>query len=112
MGDVDSVRGYSERETANDVGRRYSLEAYGPDFGWRLGSDWRARGFAFLDAARGHDNPSERGLGNKLGSFRIGARANRGKSFAIRLDAARVTDTPERDSKATRVSTSPALTVF
>src|SRR5882762_6832407 len=31
MGGADSVRGYYERETASDVGRRFSLEGYGPD---------------------------------------------------------------------------------
>src|SRR5947199_213538 len=56
MGGADSVRGYYERETASDVGRRFSLEGYGPDFGSWIGSTWRARVLAFADAARGHDN--------------------------------------------------------
>jgi len=90
MGGLDSVRGYYERETSNDVGRRFSLEGYGPDFGARIGSTWRARALVFYDAARGHDNAPERGPENKLGSFGVGLRANQGKSFAFRLDAARV----------------------
>jgi len=91
MGGADSVRGYYERETANDLGRRVSLEGYGPDFGPRFGSNWRARALVFADAARGHDNLPG-GPANKLGSFGFGVRANQGKAFAFRLDAARVTE--------------------
>jgi len=91
MGGADSVRGYYERETASDVGRRFSLEGYSPDFGSRIGSTWRARALVFYDAARGHDNIPERGPENKLGGFGLGLRANQGKAFAFRLDVARVT---------------------
>ncbi len=90
MGGADSVRGYYERETASDIGRRFSLEGYGPDFGSWIGSTWRARALVFYDAARGHDNVLERGPENNLGSFGLGVRANQGKSFAFRLDVARV----------------------
>jgi len=107
MGGADSVRGYYEREAANDKGQRYSLEAYGPDFGARLGKDWRVRALLFTDAARGKDNLPARDQTNpdsKLGSFGLGVRANQGKSFAVRLDAARVTqDIPTRKSGESRV---------
>jgi len=56
MGGVDSVRGYYEREVANDIGWRLSLEAYSPDFGTWFGKTWRARALVFADAARGHDS--------------------------------------------------------
>jgi len=92
MGGADSVRGYYERETASDVGRRFSLEGYGPDFGSWVGSTWHARALLFVDAARGHDNEPPRGPENRLGSFGLGVRASQGKSFAFRLDAARVTE--------------------
>ena len=104
MGGADSVRGYYERETASDIGRRFSLEGYGPDFGARMGSNWRARALVFADAARGHDNVLERGPENKLGSFGLGLRANQGKSLAFKLDAARVTqDAGTRIKGDTRV---------
>lgn len=104
MGGADSVRGYYERETANDNGQRYSLEAYAPDFGARLGNDWRVRVLVFTDAARGHDNVEKRNPDNKLGSFGLGLRANYAKSFALRLDAARVTqDAGTRTSGESRV---------
>jgi len=104
MGGADSVRGYYERETASDVGRRFSLEGYGPDFGSWIGSNWHARALLFADAARGHDNAPERGPENKLGSFGLGLRANQGKSFAFRLDVARATqDAGTRIKGDTRV---------
>ena len=91
MGGVDSVRGYHEREVANDIGWRASLEAYGPDFGSWFGKAWRARALIFTDAARGHDNTPQQNPDSKLGSYGAGVRANMGKSLAIRLDLARVT---------------------
>ncbi|HUL93201.1 MAG TPA: ShlB/FhaC/HecB family hemolysin secretion/activation protein [Burkholderiales bacterium] len=94
MGGMDSVRGYYEREVANDNGWRASLEAYSPDLAARFGGSWRARALIFADAARGHDNSPARDPthpDSKLGSFGIGARANMGKSLAFRLDVARVT---------------------
>jgi len=104
MGGVDSVRGYYEREVANDNGWRLSLEAYGPDFGSWFGSAWRARALVFADAARGHDNTPPQNPDNKLGSFGLGARANMGKSLAFRLDVARVTqDAGTRQSGDMRV---------
>jgi len=96
MGGTDSVRGYFEREVANDVGWRFSLEAYGPDWGPRIGNTWRARALVFADAARGHDNEPVRDPlfpENKLGSFGLGFRVNMGKSLAARLDVARTTQT-------------------
>src|SRR5437899_6045319 len=107
MGGADSVRGYYERETASDNGTRFSLEGYGPDFGTTIGSAWKARALIFVDMARGRDNPPARDLNNAtngLGSAGIGLRANQGKSFAFRLDAARVThDAGTRIKGDTRV---------
>jgi hemolysin activation/secretion protein len=110
MGGVDSVRGYFEREVANDVGWRASLEAYGPDFGSWFGGSWRARVLVFTDAARGHDNAPERAPENKLGSYGLGARANQGKFLAFRLDAARVTQDAGTHVKGdTRVTFAAAI---
>src|SRR5262249_2169282 len=76
MGGVDSVRGYYEREVANDTGWRASLELYSPDFTAKTGGAWRTRMLVFADAARGRDNAPPRGPDNKLGSFGLGARVN------------------------------------
>lgn len=92
MGGQDSVRGYFERETANDVGNRFSLEGYTPDFGARLGSGWTARALAFTDMAHGRDNDPARNPNNGLSSVGVGLRVNQGKSLALRLDWAYVTN--------------------
>ena len=55
MGGQDSVRGFYERESANDVGARISAELYSPDIGERIGTGWRARLLGFFDSASGYD---------------------------------------------------------
>lgn len=86
MGGADSVRGFFDREVSNDNGHRISLEGYTPDFGARIGGDWRARGLLFFDAARGNDIAPVRGPDNGLSSVGFGFRVNRGKALSIRLD--------------------------
>jgi hemolysin activation/secretion protein len=92
MGGVDSVRGFFEREVASDRGYRYSAEAYTPDFGRKVGDNWRARGLLFVDGAHGKDNDPPHGPVEGLGSVGIGVRMNQGKSLAVRMDWAYVTD--------------------
>jgi hemolysin activation/secretion protein len=91
MGGMDSVRGYLERETANDVGRRISLEGYSPDFGARIGSTWRSRALLFIDAASGSDREPVRTEPNRLQSYGLGLRASQGKLLTLRIDIAHVT---------------------
>ena len=90
MGGANSVRGYYEREVANDIGRRVSLEGYSPDFGSRISSAWRARVLVFGDAAKGYDVEPIRTPENTLGSYGAGLRVTWGKALSIRLDWARV----------------------
>jgi len=90
MGGASSVRGYYEREVANDNGRRVSLEGYSPDFGARMSSAWRARALVFADAAKGYDVEPIRVPDNSLASVGLGLRVSRGKSLSLRLDWARV----------------------
>jgi hemolysin activation/secretion protein len=92
IGGVNSVRGYFEREVANDIGHRVSLEAYGPEIGQSIGADWRARMLMFIDMGRGRDNVPVRLGENGLGSIGFGARANRGRNVALRFDYAMVTN--------------------
>lgn len=86
MGGMDSVRGFFERETANDVGHRASIELYSPDFGPKVGENWRARGLAFIDMASGYDRAPERGPNNGMSSVGIGLRMNQGKAISVRAD--------------------------
>jgi len=91
MGGANNVRGYYEREVANDNGRRVSLEGYSPDFGASISSGWRARALVFADAAKGYDVEPIRVPDNSLASVGLGLRVSRGKSLSVRLDWARVT---------------------
>lgn len=86
MGGMDSVRGFFERETANDLGHRLSLELYTRDFGAKIGEGWRSRALAFIDTARGYDRVPARGLDNGLSSLGVGLRLNQGKSLSVRAD--------------------------
>ena len=94
MGGADSVRGFLEREAANDIGHRVSVEAYTPDWGSelvpRFGGSWRARALAFMDMAHGYDNLAARGANNGLLSTGIGLRLNEGKNISLRMDLAKV----------------------
>ena len=92
MGGRDSVRGFLERESANDTGYRASLELYSADFGARLGSDWRARGLLFADWAHGRDNAPPRVPENGLASVGAGLRMAQGRGLSLRADWAYVTD--------------------
>ncbi len=90
LGGQDSVRGFYEREVANDNGERFSAEVYGPDMGARLGGDWRARPLAFFDTATGWDRAPERAAKNGISSAGLGMRVSQGRALSIRIDAAGV----------------------
>ena len=92
MGGWNSVRGFYERELANDKGYRFSFEGYGPDVGKDLGTDWRARFLFFYDVAQGKDNAPIRVAENSLGSIGVGMRVTHGKSLSLRLDIGDVVD--------------------
>jgi len=91
MGGANSVRGYYEREVANDIGRRLSLEGYSPDFGSSIGSTWKARALVFADSAKGYDVEPIRTPENSLGGYGVGLRLTQGKALSVRLDWAKVT---------------------
>ena len=92
MGGADSVRGFQEREAANDRGGRFTAELYAPDFGERIAAGWRMRPLVFLDAARGRDNEPVRSVDSSLGSVGIGLRVTRGRSLFARVDWGYVVD--------------------
>ncbi len=94
-GGADSVRGFNEREIANDHGYRSMLEAYTPDFGSDLGSaDLRLRGLAFFDNANVRRNailPGE-SAGQSISSVGVGLRMSHGGNLSVRADLAQVLD--------------------
>lgn len=93
MGGADSVRGFLEREVANDVGHRISVETYSPDLGTWLGEGWRTRALVFYDAAHGYDRQPARIAVNEvngLSSAGLGLRFTQGRNLSARADYARV----------------------
>jgi hemolysin activation/secretion protein len=95
LGGADSVRGFLEREIANDSGYRGSLEIYTPDFGARSAiSGARSRALAFLDwgyVHRNHPGPAEIRQ-QHVAAVGAGLRFSRGASLAFRVDWGLVAD--------------------
>ncbi len=97
----NAVRGFLEREIANDTGYFANLELYSPDFGTQVGkklggkfanSSINARALVFFDygqVSRNHVLPGEV-EGSSASSIGAGLRLNFRKDIALRIDAAQV----------------------
>ncbi len=95
IGGANSVRGFLEREHADDRGHSGALELYSPELAPKLGrNDWNLRLLAFYDFGRvsrvnplpgedGHQGIASAGLGMRLALQKI---------FALRFDLARIVD--------------------
>lgn len=95
LGGADSVRGFLEREIADDKGYRGTVEIYTPDFGSKTGiAALRMRGLAFVDAGRVLRNrPGPAEIPKQgIGSVGFGIRTSRGTNMAFRVDYALVVD--------------------
>lgn len=95
VGGMDTVRGFYEREFANDKGYRGGLEFYSPELGnWSGQSDLRLRVLAFYDGAHLQRNkplPGEQ-VNQNIASVGLGLRAGYGKYANFRLDWGVVTN--------------------
>lgn len=96
LGGADSVRGFTEREIADDNGYRGVLELYGPDWGGKTGiAGARARGLLFVDwggIRRNRPAPFGDFHQQRIGSYGFGLRFSRGTSVSFRADYATVFD--------------------
>jgi len=95
IGGADSVRGFLEREIANDNGYRGTLEFYTPDFGKIVPvAGVRMRALAFYDwGAVKRIRPTVLEMhGQHVSSAGVGVRVSRGTNLSFRLDLATVTD--------------------
>lgn len=95
LGGASSVRGFTERERANDNGYQGSLELYSPDLAGKLGLEkGNVRALLFYDAGFGWDKaPSPDGATDtSLASIGAGIRFGIGKSFSMKFDYAHVLD--------------------
>jgi hemolysin activation/secretion protein len=95
IGGANSVRGFLERERADDRGHSGSLELYTPDLAPRFGwGDWQLRALAFYDVGRTsrvNPLPGEQ-VHNGIASGGLGLRLTRQKAFALKFDLAQILD--------------------
>lgn len=95
IGGAGSVRGFLERERADDRGHAASVELYTPELAPRLGwTDWSLRLLAFYDVgrtARVDPQPGEQ-VRNGLASAGLGLRLSQQKSVNLRMDLANIRD--------------------
>ena len=95
IGGAENLRGFAEREVANDSGYRANAELYTPDIGAKLGwTGVQSRLLGFFDwgnVSRNNAQPGE-AHGQSLASAGMGLRFNVGTHFTLRTDYARVVD--------------------
>lgn len=111
IGGTTSVRGFYEREIANDSGYRSSVELYTPEFAGARKSKMRV--LAFYDFGEVNRNKSLPGEVTRSGisSAGVGARASMGNNFLLQAYLAKVFDDGgTRTSGQTRLHFSMALT--
>ena len=92
LGGMDSVRGFIEREIANDRGVRSGLELYTPELPWGAEQGFRTRALGFVDyghMSRIRPLPGEV-ASESVAGYGLGLRSAYGQSMNIRLDLGRV----------------------
>lgn len=94
LGGNVSVRGFGERELANDRGVNANLELYTPDIGRHLQEGSSLRALIFFDGGRVWRNRALPGEPDTQGIASLGAglRFGIGKSFSLKFDAARIVE--------------------
>ena len=97
IGGASSVRGYNERDIANDKGIQTTAEIYSPNFSSSFGMKGDIRGLIFYDYAQVSRNlpqPSDPVLPSSLSSFGTGIRMIYKENITFKLDIA----SPLKDS--------------
>lgn len=95
LGGANSVRGFIEREIADDTGYQGNVELYTPDFGGKMGIDGvQGRMVVFYDFGSVHRNLPQPGetRSTSLASVGAGLRFSYKKNLSLRLDLASVID--------------------
>lgn len=102
VGGANSVRGFHERDTANDYGYMTNVEVYTPNLcGDIQPTAIQCRALAFYDSAqvwRNHPLPGEQSQAS-IGSVGIGFRASMNKSFSTQIDYGQVVDASDTQAK-------------
>lgn len=88
VGGMDSVRGFLERELANDRGIRSGIELYTPDLGIGAEQGFRSRALAFFDYAYvGRNRPLTGEVqAETISGYGIGLRASYREVMSLRVD--------------------------
>jgi hemolysin activation/secretion protein len=95
IGGAESVRGFLEREVADDAGYRGTAEVYSPDFGGKSGIPGaRMRALVFVDWGHVRRNGPALGeiVSQSIGSAGVGLRVAQGTNMTFRVDYAIVLD--------------------
>ncbi len=95
VGGMNSVRGFLERERADDRGYSGSIELHGPDLAVQSKIEgWNARPLVFVDLGRTFRvNPLPGEVSrNSLASWGGGFRLSQEKAFSLRFDLAQILD--------------------
>jgi len=95
IGGMNSVRGFVERQHADDRGYSASVEAYGPELAEKIGwANWNIRVLGFLDVGRTRrvDALASEVVHNGIASWGFGFRISQQKSFFLRADLAQILD--------------------
>ncbi len=95
IGGANSVRGFLERELADDRGHSGSIEVYTPELSGRLGwKDWNLRLLGFYDIGRTSKVNPQGGdrVHNGIASAGLGIRLAQQKAFNLRFDLANIRD--------------------
>jgi len=90
-----AVRGFMEREHANDNGFVLNAEAYTPELGSKFGlKDGSFKLLGFIDHARGWNQQLDGEASNKasVASAGLGARLSYGKNLVATLDVGKIMD--------------------
>lgn len=92
LGGAGSVRGFHERELANDRGLKLSGEVYTPDFGSKINGKVHARALVFYDYGSLRRNEALVGEAShaSIASLGAGLRVGVGERFSLQADLARV----------------------
>jgi hemolysin activation/secretion protein len=101
IGGSNTVRGFEEREFANDRGISGSIEIYSPDLSGLIGiKDIKSRALLFYD--RGYVSRIDPLPGEvkrtEIASFGPGLRVTDGKRFSVSADVGIIVDPPDRNT--------------
>ncbi len=86
LGGVDAVRGFSEGSEGGEIGMRWNLEGYTPDFGK---GDTKVRALGFIDGGQARSNEAGRAY-SSICSAGLGIRVGYNEQFNLKLDAGRI----------------------